>query len=306
VLDDGGRVIAHANLTTDDAIVDFVLEHTDTDGGIVGIDAPLVVRNATGFRKCETALQAIGIRAFPANRTRFFREDTYSGIRGEDIVERLNEHGFTLRAEIAQGQMQRSIIEVYPHALIKRTWGTIAPYKTGKSSVGADLSFGLMELQRLMLEHIDPLLYWERPPIDPGIVATLGPTALRRHGDLLDAALCAYLGYLSWYGGPERVEAVGNIADGFIMLPRLSDVTKAKTLTVRIGNRKIADALQTLAVEQSRSVDDIVNEALRNWLDHQEEVEDLAAIAEVEGETTIPWEQVQAEMRASRTEGNSA
>jgi hypothetical protein len=42
----------------------------------------------------------------------------------------------------------------------------------------------------------------------------------------------------------------------------------------------------------------LVEEALPLWLERQEELEDLAAIAEVEGEPTIPWEQVKAELQA--------
>ena len=55
-IDETGRVIASASLTADEAIVAFVLAHTDPDGCIVGIDAPLVVPNETGQRACEAAL----------------------------------------------------------------------------------------------------------------------------------------------------------------------------------------------------------------------------------------------------------
>ncbi len=71
VLSDSGRVITHEHLTSDDSIVAFILENTDATGCIVGIDAPLVVPNATGRRVCEAALQAVGISSYPANRTLF-------------------------------------------------------------------------------------------------------------------------------------------------------------------------------------------------------------------------------------------
>ncbi|MDQ6603794.1 MAG: DUF429 domain-containing protein, partial [Chloroflexota bacterium] len=73
VLDDCGRVVAYGHLTTDDAIVAFVLKNCDARGCIVGIDAPLVVPNATGRRLCEAALQTVGISSYPANRTLFER-----------------------------------------------------------------------------------------------------------------------------------------------------------------------------------------------------------------------------------------
>lgn len=227
VLDDNGKVVAHGHLTTDDAIVAFVLENKDAAGCIVGIDAPLVVPNATGRRVCEAALQAVGISSYPANRTLFDR--TCGGVRGENLVAQLGKHGFALRAEIGKGEIQQSIVEVYPRALIRRIWGRIPPYKSGaQSNTDADIASGMQELQRLILQQSDPPLHWEHPPIAADTAATLRPRQLKRCGDLLDAALSAYLGYLAWYGGTERVETIGTIADGFIMLPRSSIAEKSR------------------------------------------------------------------------------
>ncbi|MHB8644843.1 MAG: hypothetical protein ACYDAR_03515 [Thermomicrobiales bacterium] len=80
----------------------------------------------------------------------------------------------------------------------------------------------------------------------------------------------------------------------------MATTEKTATLTVYVKNNAVAYAVTTLAAEQNRSVEEIVEEALRAWLEHQEELEDLAAIAEVEGEPTIPWEQVKEEMRQAR------
>jgi predicted transcriptional regulator len=80
----------------------------------------------------------------------------------------------------------------------------------------------------------------------------------------------------------------------------MATTEKMTALTVRVNNNAVAYAITTLAAEQNRSVEEIVEEALRAWLERQEELEDLAAIAEVEGEPTIPWEQVKEEMRQAR------
>ncbi len=110
VLNDSGRVVAYGNLTTDNAIIAFILENMDATGCIVGIDAPLVVPNTTGRRACEAALQAVGISSYPANRTLFDR--TCGGVRGENLVAQLGEYGFALRAEIEKGEAQQSVVEV--------------------------------------------------------------------------------------------------------------------------------------------------------------------------------------------------
>jgi len=85
----------------------------------------------------------------------------------------------------------------------------------------------------------------------------------------------------------------------------MATTEKSVTLMVRVNNSALAHAIHTLAAEQKRPVDEIVDEALRDWLEHQEELEDLAAIAEVEGEPTIPWEQVKEEMRQARANAHA-
>lgn len=219
VLDDMGRVVAHAHLTTDDAIVAFVQEHAMMDGCIVGIDAPLVEPNMTGRRPCEAALQRVGIPSYPANRTLF--AGTFGGIRGEDLVARLAVHGFMLSEAITSDQERRVIVEVYPRAFITRSFGRIPRYKSPRKENVTAIGEGLVALQRLMLEQLNPPLYWEHPPADGVASLHMRPRDQKHCGDMLDAALSAYLCYLAWHR-PERVETIGTIAEGFIMLPRIA------------------------------------------------------------------------------------
>lgn len=71
-------------------------------------------------------------------------------------------------------------------------------------------------------------------------------------------------------------------------------------LTVQIHDKALYRAVRHLSVEQDRSLKEIVTEALREWVFRQEEKEDVAAIAETEGEESYPWEQVKAELHAAR------
>jgi len=80
----------------------------------------------------------------------------------------------------------------------------------------------------------------------------------------------------------------------------MSTIEKAKKLTIVLNDKELYRAIKHAAVEQDRPMREIIIEALREWLERQEEQEDLAAIAEVEGEPTVPWEQVKAEMREAR------
>ena len=73
---------------------------------------------------------------------------------------------------------------------------------------------------------------------------------------------------------------------------------KSARLTVDLGSENLYKAIRILAIEQRRTVRDVVIEALRQWVEAQEEKEDLAALREVEGEPTVPWEEVKAELRS--------
>src|SRR6266536_3084206 len=56
VLDASGNVVAEGQATRDRDVAAFVAAH-DGDGAVLGLDAPLVVRNPAGTRPCESELQ---------------------------------------------------------------------------------------------------------------------------------------------------------------------------------------------------------------------------------------------------------
>jgi predicted transcriptional regulator len=76
--------------------------------------------------------------------------------------------------------------------------------------------------------------------------------------------------------------------------------SKPIKLTVTLDDRDLYRALRHAAVERDSSLRDIVNEALRQWLERYESQLDLAAIRETEGEETVPWEQVREQTREAR------
>ena len=66
-------------------------------------------------------------------------------------------------------------------------------------------------------------------------------------------------------------------------------------LTVDLGNPALYRSVKVLAAYQGRPLRDIVAEALRDWLERQEELEDLADIAEVENEPLVSLEEARRE-----------
>ncbi len=56
--------------------------------------------------------------------------------------------------------------------------------------------------------------------------------------------------------------------------------TKGTRITVDLGSQRLARALRVLAAAQGRPLRDVVDEALRDWIEKQEDLEDIAAIEE--------------------------
>lgn len=67
---------------------------------------------------------------------------------------------------------------------------------------------------------------------------------------------------------------------------------KTAKLTVDIGDPRLYKAIKILAIERGLTLREVVVEALRDWIEKQENLEDLAAIEEVRGEPTRPIEEL--------------
>lgn len=80
----------------------------------------------------------------------------------------------------------------------------------------------------------------------------------------------------------------------------MATTEKPIKITVALDDKELYRAIKHAAIERDLTLREIVTEALQEWLEKQEEIEDLSAIAQAEGEETIPWEQVRSEMRAAR------
>ena len=69
-------------------------------------------------------------------------------------------------------------------------------------------------------------------------------------------------------------------------------------LNVEIEDEALLRAVRHVAIDCHLSLKDVVDRALRLWLEDRENEEDLRAMAEAEAEggEAIPWEQYKAEM----------
>lgn len=188
---------------------------------VVAVDASLIVRNESGQRPCERAIGvAFGRFGACCHSTHRNRRHFDSGERLVQSLARVGfEHGLALMG--APRSPGRWVIEVYPHPAMVRLFALqrIISYKKGTID---ERRAGLERLQRhlrgltaLGLQSSDELerVLCARPACRAG-------RELKQLEDLLDAVFCAYLAWHCWRWGGERNEAFGDLASGYIIVPR--------------------------------------------------------------------------------------
>ncbi len=82
-------------------------------------------------------------------------------------------------------------------------------------------------------------------------------------------------------------------------------VTKVAKITVDLGNPRLYKAVKILAIERGITLREVVVEALRDWVEKQEDLEDIKAIEEARGEPTRPLEEIIRELGEDDLLGNN-
>lgn len=232
VLDGAGALRASCSVRSDDEIAAFVGEHCS--GGVVaGVDAPLVVPNDTGQRRCEALVGAAfgryGAGAYPANRGNpaFFPQP-----RGARLAERF---GWDMDPAVAPSDTSRVCLEVYPHPAMVSLFGLdyVIPYK-GKQ--GRDVAFRRVAFERL-LDHIEGFWGASLGLADAPRWAHLRsvvrdaarPVELDVVEDEVDAIVCARVAWL-WGTARDQLVVHGDFASGYIVTPLPPTVAPGRPL----------------------------------------------------------------------------
>jgi predicted RNase H-like nuclease/ppGpp synthetase/RelA/SpoT-type nucleotidyltranferase len=261
VLDDHGELLLLTSETDDDAIAAALAPHVEGPC-LVGIDAPLIVRNARGNRPCEAALNRDFARfdagAHPSNTGK----PELAGVpRGGALAERL---GLDLDPHSTS---DRRAIEVYPHP------ATVALFRLGrtlkyKQRPGRTLAQLRSELMRLvtLLEGLDeatpPLRLrhsdaWRR--LTEEIASAPRKSDLRRAEDQVDAVVCAYVATFATLR-PGMTTTYGDYESGYIVTPTLpSDLVPSPRVAASNGQAggtrpsvPVSKAVQRYAEQQPR------------------------------------------------------
>ncbi|BBX32033.1 RelA/SpoT domain-containing protein [Mycolicibacterium mageritense DSM 44476 = CIP 104973] len=217
-IDSDGRVLHVGAALDDDEIAAAVKPYVSGDC-LVAIDAPLIVKNPSGYRPCERALNRDFQRFDAGARPAFTERPEFKHPRAERIASML---GLDVDPASSSG---RRAIEVYPHPATVVLFGLD---KTLKYKRGA-FEDRQRELLKLMthvedLDRATPRLRANRNvswvELRRRIGAATRPGQLDRDEDPVDAMICAYIG-LYWYHRPEDVTIYGDVASGYIVTPSL-------------------------------------------------------------------------------------
>lgn len=205
---------------SDEEILDWLRPRTKGPC-VVGIDAPLILKNPTGSRPCEKALNRCfhGFQAgcYPSNTTRV-------PPRAARLVAEL---GLETDPVFPPGSAVRGAVEVFPHAALVGLFGLprTLKYKAkrGRTVGSRHKAFSALVGLLKRLAARDPRLDVTTAPRWAALehtVATDGKGAsLDRAEDELDAYVCAYVVAHLWAHGSARNRIVGDTETGYIVTP---------------------------------------------------------------------------------------
>ena len=254
VLDARGRLLHLSSVVTDDEVVDAVEPYVAGECR-VAFDAPLIVRNLTGNRPAEAALNKDFARfdagAHPSNTG---KRELASGVpRGARVAARLG-------LDIDPGsRSSRRALEVYPHPATVALFslGRTLKYKQKPGRSLAGLQSELLTLMRLLegLATADPPLHLNDHDTWRALVAAAGAATrkseLRLVEDQVDAVVCAYVAaYAARH--PERTTTYGDGATGYIVTPTLPEGHRPTGRPVRVAAERdpVAAAVSAYAAMQ--------------------------------------------------------
>ena len=204
-------------MRTDDEIVEFVRRHAP-GAAVAAIDAPLIVRNATGRRDCEAQVQRafgrFGAGPYPAN---LGNPAFAMGTRAARLCAALD-----LDTPIDSTTARRAI-EVYPHPAMVTLFGLdrVIPYKNKKGRTVESLRVAFDRLLGLMESHLGELRLsssqrWAELRRTAATAAR--KVELDRIEDEVDAIFCAHLAHRWHRDGRDGNDVFGDDAGGAIVV----------------------------------------------------------------------------------------
>lgn len=205
------RVLRHDLVRGDDALLAWFRAQVPPGPALVLADGPVVCPNPAGSRPVDRLTHTLFGRfhaaCHPANATKCPRPAR--------LAARLAELGFTVGWAPVRGA--RLLAEVYPHPAMVRLFGLdrIVKYKKGPAAARRREFRRLQRLLRACLAARFPAL--ELPPATRRLLRAPWTKDLE---DQTDAFFCALIGLHHWQTRGRGSEVIGDLATGFILLPK--------------------------------------------------------------------------------------
>ncbi len=208
-------------------VLAYVERHT-RGSTVVAIDAPLVIRNETGQRHCETLVsRSYGAREASCHTSNLSLYRDAASVR---LAAQLESLGFRHAPGVAHLEGEHVMLEVYPHAallelfrlprIIKYKKGNVTRRRCGQQ----DLQHRLKELSLFSPPVEATPKLSEQLSIDTN---SLRGAALKANEDRLDAIVCAYIAYYYWFWGSGGTRLFGDVDSGYIIVPTPPNNTPA-------------------------------------------------------------------------------
>jgi predicted RNase H-like nuclease len=219
-IDTAGTLLdVRADLRGDDELLAWV-RHWRGDRGVIGIDMPTIVRNATGARAAERELATVFARhhaaPHPANLGRpLFRD----GGRARRLIDALAADGIVEDTLIAPNDARTIAIEVFPHPAHIRLFARTSIFRSKKKArAWPDVLDAWAEYRAALasLGDADPPLV-----LDARVPERVTNRRYKRWDDTLDAITCAYIASFvhRWGSSAPHVRVFGDRAQGYIVVP---------------------------------------------------------------------------------------
>ena len=219
-----GQVLESHVARTDDEILSWLRPRMGNQC-ILAIDAPLVVRNLTGRRRCESLISHVFHRSQAgAHSSNLGLSAFEKGVRAMDLALAL---GLSCDPIFPPDFETSRCLEVYPHPALVALFDLplTLKYKAKPGRTPLSRRSAFMELFR----HLESLLDGD-PPLDVTTAPRWGHltqevqgatsnAVLDRCEDEIDAYVCAYVALYYWTHGIQRCRVVGDLATGYIVTP---------------------------------------------------------------------------------------
>jgi len=235
-VDPDGRVTASATVLTDGEILDWIAARTPSPR-VVGFDAPLIVDNPTGRRRCETLLsQVFGAQKAGAHSSNRSMPTFADGGRALFLARALGLRTAPSPAPSGPGPAGRDgpgpglAVEVYPHAALVATFGLSQRpvYKAGRGRsvetrrAGLAQVIGLLESLADGPEPFDVRVNPRWSVLAEAVDGAARHLHLEAVEDEIDAHVCAYVARQCWrdqVDGGQRVRVLGEWSEGAVVTP---------------------------------------------------------------------------------------